>query len=123
LQSSQAAAAAVALSLQFLVGLIIFPCGSLWAGVILQTTREPLDDVRATYSTFILLFLVSTYMLATTGSLVLHNWLITPRLRHLEEVEIEWRTHDMMFFTVSCLPLHTLHSLSVLAHRALNLQP
>jgi hypothetical protein len=100
------------------VGLIIFPCGSLWAGVILQTIKEPLDDVRATYSTFILLFLVSTYMLATTASLVLHNWLITPRLRQLEEVEIEWRTHDMMFFTVSCLPLQTLHRASMCLHTA-----
>ena len=100
------------------MGLIIFPCGSLWAGVILQTIKEPLDDVRATYSTFILLFLVSTYMLATTASLVLHNWLITPRLQQLEEVEIEWRTHDMMFFTVSCLPLQTLHRASMCLHTA-----
>lgn len=91
----------VLLLLQFLAGLIIFPCGSLWAGAITHIVGEPLQDVRAVYSSCILLILLTTYTLATTASLLLHNRLVVPRLRQLEEVEIEWRTHDMMFFTVS----------------------
>lgn len=88
------------LPLQFLVGLIILPCGSLWAGVLVHLIAEPLQDERALYSCCILLFLVTTYTLATTTSLVLHDVLMTPRLKIVEDIEIAWRTHDMMFFTV-----------------------
>lgn len=62
---------------------------------------EPLEDIRAVYSACILLWLVSTFTLATTVSLLAHDLAVTPGLRQLEEVEIAWRTHDMMFFTVS----------------------
>jgi len=86
--------------LQFLVGLIIIPCGSLWAGALIHIFQEPLDDIRATFSSCILLSLVSLYTLATSASLVIHDTLVAPRLRQLEDVELAWRTSDMMFFTV-----------------------
>jgi hypothetical protein len=81
--------------------LVIFPCGSLWAGLILHLTTQPLQDIRAVYSTCILVFLVFTYTLTTTLSLVLHIWLVAPRLLQLESAEIDWATHDMMYFMVS----------------------
>lgn len=87
--------------LQFLVGLIIAPCGLLWTGAVTHIFYQPLEDIRALFSCCILLFLLSTYTLATTASLVLHDWLVAPRLRHVDEGEVAWRTHDMMFFTVS----------------------
>lgn len=89
--------------MQFLVGLIIAPCGLLWAGAAIHIFYEPLDDVRAIFSCYILMFLLSTYTFATTVSLLLHDWMVVPRLRHVDDVEVAWRTHDMMFFTVSWL--------------------
>jgi hypothetical protein len=88
-------------NVQFLVGLIIAPCGLLWAGAVIHLFYEPLEDVRAMFSCYILLFLLSTYTFATTASLLLHDWMVVPRLRQADEVEVTWRTHDMMFFTVS----------------------
>lgn len=89
--------------MQFLVGLIIAPCGILWAGAVIHIFYEPLDDVRAIFSCYILMFLLSTYTIATTASLLLHDWMVVPRLRHVDDVEVAWRTHDMMFFTVRWL--------------------
>lgn len=86
--------------LQFLIGLIMAPCGLLWAGAVIHIFVEPLDDIRAMYSCCILLFLLSTYTLATTASLLLHDWLVAPRLRQVDNEEVAWRTHDMMYFTV-----------------------
>lgn len=87
-------------ALQFLAGLIIAPCGLLWTGVITHIYYEPLEDIRAIFSCCILLFLLSTYTVATTALLLVHEWMVAPRLQRVDEGEVAWRTHDMMFFTV-----------------------